>query len=60
MADISSTPGAIESNNLAVRQAVNQERDVAAIAQKEEEKEPDFEGTGPKDPHRGNIVDIEA
>jgi len=60
MADIISTPGAIESSAFALRQAVNQERDVAAIAQKNEEKEPAFEGTGPKDPYRGNVVDVET
>lgn len=42
----------------AIRQSLQHDRNLAAVALPEQEKEADFEGKGPVDPSRGAIVDI--
>jgi len=42
----------------AIRQSLQHERNIAAVAMPEEKAATDFEGKGPSDPVRGAIVDI--
>ena len=57
---VGSATGAIRSGMHAINKVVQQERDVAAIAQRDEERKPDFDGNGSKEPHRGQVIDITA
>jgi hypothetical protein len=58
MIDPAVTPGAIKTGMLALKMAVQQERDVAAVALREAAKTPAFDGKGSSDPHVGNVLDI--
>lgn len=51
-------PVAVELAIHAVRQSVQNERNLAAVAVPQAKAEVNFEGKGPSDPARGIIVDI--
>jgi len=51
-------PVAIEFAQQAIRQSVQQERSIASVAIPEAKAAVNFEGRGPADPARGNVVDI--
>ncbi len=51
-------PVGIHFTQEAIRQSLQHERNLAAVALPEQEKEADFEGKGPQDPVRGTIVDL--
>ena len=60
MIDSAMTPGAIKTGMLALRMAVQQERDSAVLALREAEKSPAFDGKSASAPHVGNIMDIDV
>ena len=60
MIDPAMTPGAIKTSMLALKMAVQQERDSAALVLREAAKSPSFEGKGASAPHVGNIIDIDV
>ncbi len=60
MIDPALAPGAIKTGMLALRIAIQQERDVAAIALRADAAKPTFDGKGPSAPHVGNLLDIDA
>lgn len=50
--------GTVETAMLALRLAVQQERNVAAIALQEAANKPSFDGKGSSDPRLGKILDV--
>lgn len=58
MIEAPAAPVAIEFAQQAIRQSLQHERNVASVAIPEAKAAVDFEGRGPADPVRGNIVDI--
>ncbi len=58
MIDPAMTPGAIKTGMLALKMAVQQERDVAAVALRQANEQPAFEGKGSANPHLGQVLDV--
>ena len=60
MIDSAFAPKVVDSAMLALRNAILQERNVAAIVLQQEAKKPAFEGNGPSNPNLGKVLDITA
>ncbi len=58
MIEAPATPVGLHLAQEAIRHALQQERNLAALAIPLEKEKADFEGNGPSSPSRGNVVDI--